>query len=109
MPAVKLFGRFRKAVGVDDQLPGQRRSLVTFHSFRRWFITQAERAGQPESIIAAVVGHKRAGMTLGLYSAGPDREQFTRCVEAVKLPMNTNDHRRQPAKGRHKIPRVARH
>lgn len=86
MPAVKLFGRYRKAVGVDDQLPGKRRSLVTFHSFRRWFITQAERAGQPETIIAAVVGHKRAGMTLGLYSAGPDREQFTRCVEAVKLP-----------------------
>lgn len=86
MPAVKLFGRYRKAVGVDDQLPGKRRSLVTFHSFRRWFITQAERAGQPETIIAAVVGHKRAGMTLGLYSAGPDREQFMRCVEAVKLP-----------------------
>ncbi|MCK1531165.1 tyrosine-type recombinase/integrase [Bradyrhizobium sp. 182] len=86
MPAVKLFGRYRKAVGVDEQLPGQRRSLVTFHSFRRWFITRAERAGQPETIIAAVVGHKRAGMTLGLYSAGPDREQFTRCVESVTLP-----------------------
>jgi integrase len=86
MPAVKLFVRYRKAVDVDDQLPGKRRSLVTFHSFRRWFITQAERAGQPETIIAAVVGHKRSGMTLGLYSAGPDREQFTRCVEAVTLP-----------------------
>ncbi|NOJ48433.1 DUF6538 domain-containing protein [Bradyrhizobium archetypum] len=86
MPAVKLFGRYRKAVGVDDQVPGKRRSLVTFHSFRRWFITQAERAGQPENIIAAVVGHKRAGMTLGLYSAGPDREQFKRCVESVKIP-----------------------
>jgi integrase len=60
--------------------------LTNFHSFRRWFITEAERAGQPESIIAAIVGHKRKGMTLGVYSGGPSGVQFAACIEAVKLP-----------------------
>ena len=63
-----------------------RRSLVNFHSFRRYFITKAEQADQMEHIIAVVVGHKRTGMTLGRYSGGPLLEQARRCVEAVRLP-----------------------
>ena len=86
MPAVKAFTRYRRAQGVDDTRPGLKRSLVNFHSFRRWFITRAEQAGQDGNIIAAVVGHQRPGMTLGLYSRGPSTEQLRACVEAVKLP-----------------------
>lgn len=81
------FTAYRRQEGVNHTVPGKRRALVNFHSFRRWFITEAERAGQPEHIIAAVVGHKREGMTLGLYSAGPNLDQAQRCVEAVKLPV----------------------
>nr|WP_319515518.1 tyrosine-type recombinase/integrase [uncultured Cohaesibacter sp.] len=84
--ASQQFTDYRRKLGVDEVIPGKRRSLVNFHSFRRWFITQAERADQPEHIIAAVVGHKRPGMTLGRYSAGPKLEQAKRCVEAVRLP-----------------------
>ncbi|MFG1372181.1 tyrosine-type recombinase/integrase [Xanthobacter oligotrophicus] len=84
--ASNAFTAYRREVGVDAVIPGKRRSLVNFHSFRRWFITQAERADVPESIIAVVVGHKREGMTLGRYSAGPLQEQARRCVEAVRLP-----------------------
>lgn len=80
------FTDYRRLVGVDDVVPGKRRSRVNFHSFRRWFATEAERADQPESIIAAVLGHKRNGITLGVYSAGPLLEQSRRCVEAVSLP-----------------------
>ena len=80
------FTEYRRSVGVDEVVEGRRRSLVNFHSFRRWFITKAEQADQGENIIAAVVGHKRKGMTLGVYSAGPLREQARRCVEAVTLP-----------------------
>lgn len=80
------FTEYRRSVDVADERQGVRRSLVNFHSFRRWFITEAERADQPESLIAAVVGHKRAGITLGVYSAGPLIEQARRCVEAVRLP-----------------------
>lgn len=84
--ASNQFTEYRRSVGVDDVIPGKRRSLVNFHSFRRWFMTMAERADQPEHLIAAVVGHKRNSITLGLYSAGPLVEQARRCVEAVKLP-----------------------
>ncbi|MCB5203171.1 tyrosine-type recombinase/integrase [Neorhizobium sp. T786] len=80
------FTAYARSIGVREELDGRRRSLINFHSFRRWFITKAERAGQLESIIAAVVGHKRQGMTLGVYSAGPAIEQARECVEAVKLP-----------------------
>lgn len=88
MPAVKAFGRYREKVGVVDVVEGKRRGLVNFHSFRRWFITEAERAGIAPHIIAAVVGHNkgREGMTLSVYSGGPSIEQLRACVEAVKLP-----------------------
>ncbi|MBS7544650.1 DUF6538 domain-containing protein [Ancylobacter oerskovii] len=84
--ASNAFTAYRREVKVDARAPGKRRALTNFHSFRRWFITMAERADQPEHIIAAVVGHKRTGMTLGRYSAGPLMEQARRCVEAVRLP-----------------------
>jgi integrase len=85
-PLGKQFGYYRKTVKVHDEVDGQRRSLVNFHSFRRWFATQAEQAGQPPWVIETVVGHKRTGMTLGTYSAGPSDAQLRTCVEAVKLP-----------------------
>ena len=88
-PAVKRFSRYTRALGVAVVVPGKRRSLVNFHSFRRWFVTKAEHAGQAPPTIASVVGHKRQGMTLGLYSAGPSLEQFRACVESVKLPEAT--------------------
>lgn len=82
----KRFGRYREDVGVHDRPEGQRRSAVSFHSFRRWFITKAEQAGQPENIIKSVVGHKRAGITLGTYSGGASLEQRQACVQSVSLP-----------------------
>ncbi len=84
--ASKRFGRYRQAVGVHDRAEGKRHSAVDFHSWRRWFITEAERAGQPPHVIASVVGHERTGMTLGTYSAGPSDDQLRACVEAVRLP-----------------------
>ena len=86
MPAVKRFSRYMRAIGVAVLVPGKRRSLTNFHSLRRWFVTKAEHAGQPETIIASVVGHKRQGMTLGVYSGGPNAAQFRACVKSVKLP-----------------------
>lgn len=84
----KRFANYREKLGVDDKRPGQRRSLVNFHSFRRWFVTEAERAGIPESTISSVVGHEegRRSITLGVYSGGPAWQQMRACVDAVKLP-----------------------
>ena len=84
MAISKAFGRYRARVGVDDKQVGQRRSLVNFHSLRRTFVTLAEQAGQPESTIRSVVGHKRPGMTFGVYSSGPSLDQMRKCVEAVE-------------------------
>lgn len=84
--ASNAFTIYRRKCGVDERIVGKRRALVNFHSFRRWFITRCERAGYNEALIAAIVGHKRAGMTLGRYSAGPAMRQARRCVAAVKLP-----------------------
>jgi len=80
------FTEYRRLVGVDQVLPGKRRSLVNFHSFRRWFITKAEQADVPEPLIAAIVGHTRTGITLRRYSQGPAMRQARRAVAKVKLP-----------------------
>jgi integrase len=83
-PASQAFTRYRRKVGVGAG-EGEA-SDADFHSFRRWFTTKAEQAGQPPHIIDFVTGHKRPGETLGRYSQGPSIEQMRECVEAVKLP-----------------------
>jgi hypothetical protein len=84
--ASQRFTRYRRSVLGEDP-PGRTRAVVNAHSWRRWFISKAERAGQPENVIAAVVGHRRPGLTFGRYSSGPGVELMRACVEAVKLPL----------------------
>jgi integrase len=80
------FVRYRRSLGIQEG--GGRRSLVNFHSFRRWFVTAAIRAEQPPHLVSVVAGHSEGlkGMTLGRYYAGPTDEQLRAVVEAVKLP-----------------------
>jgi integrase len=89
--ASERFTAYRRDLGIDERKEGQRQSNVDFHSFRRWFVTKAEEAGQPPHVISAVVGHAegRQGMTLGLYSGGPSEAQMRAVVESVKLPEGT--------------------
>jgi integrase len=84
----KAFSRYRQDLGVHEREVGRRRSRVNFHSFRRWFVTAAEQAGQAPHIISVVTGHTegRKGMTLSVYSGGPAESQLRACVEAVRLP-----------------------
>jgi hypothetical protein len=82
--ASQAFTTYRRAVLGPDP-PGRRRAVANMHSWRRWFISKAERAGIDERIISDVVGHARRSMT-GRYSAGATLEQMRVCVEAVKLP-----------------------
>jgi integrase len=86
--ASERFTDYRRRLGVDERGEGQRQSNIDFHSWRRWFATKAEEAGQEPHIISAVVGHKlgRQGMTLGVYSGGPSEEQMRAVVESVRLP-----------------------
>lgn len=79
----KQFGLLRAKAGVTR--PG-----VVFHSSRKWFVTQCERAGVPEHWTATIVGHQSARsenrMTYGIYSAGISDEQKRSIVEKVGLP-----------------------
>lgn len=87
----KRFKRFREAVGVDDKQEGTRRSLVNFHSARRWFITKARHAGHPRETIAEIVGHApdKSDVTFGVYAKGASEVQRKACVEDVRLPKRT--------------------
>lgn len=80
------FTDYRREVGVAHVLPGKRRSLVNFHSFRRWFVSRLEQADVTGDLIAAIVGHKRSGLTLGRYSSGPLLRQAAEAIARVKLP-----------------------
>ena len=66
------------------------RQGVVFHSSRKWFVTECERAGVPEHFTASIVGHQSARsenrMTYGIYSAGISDEQKREIVEKVGLP-----------------------
>lgn len=79
----KQFGLVRAKAGVN-------RAGVVFHSSRKWFVTQCERAGVPEHWTATIVGHQSARsenrMTYGIYSAGISDEQKRSIVEKVGLP-----------------------
>lgn len=80
------FTDYRREVGVDDVVEGKRRSLVNFHSFRRWFISRMEQAGVEEELIAAIVGHKRGSITLDVYSEGPDMRRAREAIAKLRLP-----------------------
>lgn len=79
----KQFGAMRGRAGIS-------RAGVVFHSSRKWFVTQCERAGVPEHFTASIVGHQSARsenrMTYGIYSAGISDEQKREIVEKVGLP-----------------------
>jgi integrase len=79
----KRFSVLREQVGINRQ-------GVVFHSSRKWFVTQCERAGVPEHFTASIVGHQSARsenrMTYGIYSAGISDEQKREIVEKVGLP-----------------------
>ncbi|SCX87650.1 tyrosine-type recombinase/integrase [Paracoccus tibetensis] len=85
----KRFKRFREGVGVDDKREGTRRSLVNFHSARRWFTTKARHAGHPRETIAEIVGHAadKKDVTFGVYAKGASEVQRRACVGDVKLPV----------------------
>ena len=67
---------------------GSRRSLVNFHSARRWFTTKARHAGQPKETIADVIGHApdRQDITFGVYAKDASEAQKRECIEAVSMP-----------------------
>lgn len=55
-----------------------------FHSIRKTFVTQLERAGVPENLAADIVGHEKPRITYGLYSGGASMELKREAVGLVR-------------------------
>lgn len=87
------FTRYRRSLGLEDG--DQRRSLLNFHSLRRFFDTEAVNAGQPPHLVSLVMGHSegRKGMTLGRYWSGANDTALRAVVEAVRLGPDQFVHR----------------
>ncbi|WP_293676817.1 tyrosine-type recombinase/integrase [uncultured Phenylobacterium sp.] len=82
------YTAYRRSVGVVD-VREDGRSRVDFHSFRRWFVTEAVRhSGHPEWVVSQIVGHAtgKQSMTIGTYFGGSLDEQLVAVVESVRLP-----------------------
>jgi integrase len=80
----KRFSRLLRSKGLDERLPERRRSLVNFESLRRWFVEKATATGQPEPVVAAILGHRHHGLTV--HSAGHGSAQLRACIAAISLP-----------------------
>ena len=83
---VKRFRTYRIGLGIHDPVAGRRGSQVNFHSLRKFFVTAAIQAGQPEHIVQQIIGHKQQGITMGVYHGGDTQDRLRECVESVKLP-----------------------
>jgi integrase len=82
----KRFGHYLRRLGLEVMVPGKRSSLVTFHSWRRFFVTAAEAAGVKEYTVQQIVGHKPQGVTKGTYTDPSALAVLRGGVEAVRLP-----------------------
>ena len=78
---VKAYSRLRQTY---PTLQG-----TVFHSTRKWFIIQCERASAPEHYTATLVGHQSARswnkMTYALYSGGISDAQKREIVDGIRL------------------------
>lgn len=81
----KRFNRYRRSLGVDDRIEGRRHARIDFHSWRRWFATQARRTSD-RAIVANILGHEVGNITDDVYSDGPDWAMQEACVRSVQLP-----------------------
>lgn len=58
-------------------------SAVVFHSLRKNFSGELERAGITENLAQQIVGHKKQSLTYGLYSQGVKLDQLIEAVSKV--------------------------
>lgn len=73
---VKRFGTFKRSLGITSP-------TVVFHSLRKNFSGELERAGISENLAQQIVGHKKQSLTYGLYSHGVKIEQLLEAVSKI--------------------------
>ncbi|WP_417799074.1 hypothetical protein, partial [Terasakiella pusilla] len=68
--------------------PDNNRDRVDFHSFRRSVIQVLERARLPQTEVAQVVGHEKAGITFGTYNPdGLEVGTLRDVIETIRYPI----------------------
>ncbi|MBF8640113.1 tyrosine-type recombinase/integrase [Pseudomonas zeshuii] len=76
----KAFGRLKTSLGFGPQ--------HVFHSVRKTFITQLQRADVPGVTIASIVGHETGTITYDVYSAGASTEQKLKAIKCIEFAFN---------------------
>ena len=85
-PVSMAFTRYRRALEVDHVLDNETRSLINFHSFRRWFSTKLLELNTPHDVVDTIMGWARVGMR-GRYSVNADfMDQMRSAVSRVVFP-----------------------
>jgi len=75
----RRYTEFRRGVGIE-------RPRLSFHSYRKNFVTALDRARIPQADIAGLIGHER-GFTLDVYAPlGLDLAALQRIMEKVRYP-----------------------
>tara|TARA_R110002049_G_scaffold52872_26_gene148354 strand:+ start:50840 stop:52414 length:1575 start_codon:yes stop_codon:yes gene_type:complete len=83
----KTFTTYRRKLGVTRINRDNNRDRVDFHSFRRSVIQVLERARLPQTEVAQVVGHEKAGITFGTYNPdGLEVGTLRDVIEAIRYP-----------------------
>lgn len=84
----KRFGHMKKNQGFSK--------LFVFHSIRKTFTTELERAGVAENVAADIVGHEKHTQTFGVYSGGTSIEQKRKAIESINYNFKKSNLLDQP-------------
>ena len=60
--------------------------IKAFHSFRKNFVGQLERAGVPQNEVAQIVGHEKKGLTFGVYGTHLTPQRAAEIVALIDYP-----------------------
>ena len=83
----QAFTNYRRKLGVEHVVEGKRRSLVNFHSFRRYVATKLKEAGVPEDVRDALQGWARGGDMRDRYAVAADMMRLMReALVNLELP-----------------------
>ncbi len=74
----KRFGKFKRAIGIDDK-------QLTFHSFRHTFANELKQADVTEHLIAQLIGHSNSSITMSRYGKEYELEKMAEAIERLKL------------------------
>lgn len=83
----KAFTYAVEQMGIAKKIEGKRRGLINLYSIKRRVVAILEWSDVPESTVARVLGHKRAGFnSFAQYNPmGPETTQLRQAVELLHL------------------------